>query len=645
MPVEKLFLALAISVLLMGHAPNAALARAPQQDFSAIDSTVNRLLDMYNVPGAAIGIVQNGKVIYTKGYGYADLDKKQLVDEQTVFSIGSISKSFTVLDLAQLADAGKIDLDAPVIKYLPDFKLSDPAATRTLTMRQVLSHSSGLPRADDRLALNLNSRQQIVADMVNIPMTAKPGEKWQYCNQNFVLAGYLVEQISGQTWEQYTQQYIFDPLGMKSASFGVDAIQNVTDHAQPYLPDTLEGAVPMPYTDLQKKVIELIGPAGSINANVVDMAQYAMFQLGDGSFNGKQIVSKAAFDQMHTQQISVAGMPEGNALIQLSLTQNIGYGLGWITESYRNHKLVHHDGQVAGYTAELTLAPDDKLGIVILSNLNTTLLFTEALRMSLLETLLNLKPQQDVVSALNHNFQYDPVQFKQNVAAARTYKADPAALDKVAGTYTGPAGIITVTKVNGILHLTLGSQNIELIPYALDSFLANGALGITISFKADSSGVLSVYQGDVAIGKRTSNAAPTTYMEPKGRFTVSISPGLTIQQIGDLGVIQTTNPAGIFVVAAADATGTDLQAEVTAWLVKYAQIKADAQPSNVRQIPINGATWTQYLYSLPDGQLLAVVALLQGKTVYFVSLTAKPDAIAALTPNFNALLLSFKITA
>ncbi len=168
----------------------AAVHAAP--DFSAIDATVNQLLAMYSVPGAAIGIVQNGQVVYTKGYGYADAEHKTPVTEQTVFSIGSVSKSFTVLDLAQLAEAGKVDLDAPVIRYLPDFKLSDPDATKALTIRQVLSHSTDSP-ADDRLVLGLNSRKQIVADMVNIALTGKPGQVWQYCNQNFVLAGYLVE--------------------------------------------------------------------------------------------------------------------------------------------------------------------------------------------------------------------------------------------------------------------------------------------------------------------------------------------------------------------------------------------------------------------------------------------------------------------
>ncbi len=373
--------------------------------------------------------------------------------------------------------------------------------------------------------------------MVNISLTGKPGQVWQYSNQNFVLAGYLVEQVSGQTWEQYTQQHIFDPLGLKSATFGVDAIQSAPDHAQPYLSDTLKGYALMPYSDLQKQVIDLIGPAGSINANVLDMSQYALFQLGDGTFNGKSIVPKAALDQMHTRQISVAGKPEGDSLIQISLTKDIGYGMGWFTETYQGHNVFHHGGEVAGYTSDVTLAPDDKLGIVILSNISTSIIFTEALRMSFLQTLLSVTPTQDVVGLLNKNFHLDPVQFKQKVALAQTYKADPAALDKLVGSYTGIAGTITISNLNGTLYLDLGSQHVALIPFKDDTFLASGTNGITISFKSDSGGTLNIYQDATAIGKRVAAGTATTYTDPKSHFTTTLPNGIAVQQVGDLGVI------------------------------------------------------------------------------------------------------------
>src|SRR5262249_3345834 len=156
------------------------------------------------------------------GYGYRDVKAKTTVTENTVFAIGSISKSFTSMSVMQLVDQGKIDLDSPVIKYLPDFKLADPDLTKTVTVRNIMSHASGLPRADELWYQNVPaSRKQVIDDMVKIKPTAKAGALWQYCNQNFVLAGYLVEKITGQTWEQYVKQHILDPLGMKTTNFNV----------------------------------------------------------------------------------------------------------------------------------------------------------------------------------------------------------------------------------------------------------------------------------------------------------------------------------------------------------------------------------------------------------------------------------------
>src|SRR5262249_44332417 len=154
--------------------PSMPAQAAAARDFTDIDTIVNTLIAMYHIPGVALALVQNGQVIYTKGYGYRDYVAKLPVTPKTVFSIGSITKSFTGLDIAQLVDAGKIDLDTPVIKYLPDFKLSDPDATKVLTVREVISHSSGLPRSDiSWYTRTPASRAAVIADMAKIPLTAK----------------------------------------------------------------------------------------------------------------------------------------------------------------------------------------------------------------------------------------------------------------------------------------------------------------------------------------------------------------------------------------------------------------------------------------------------------------------------------------
>ena len=237
---------------------------------------------------------------------------------------------------------------------------------------------------------------------------------------------------------------------------------------------------------------------------------------------------------------------------------------------------------------------------------------------------------------------FDPDRYVTNAAAARTYQSDAAAEDKLIGTYSGAAGQFVIQRVDKNLHVILGTQNVELIPYAPDSFLANGTLGITISFKAGATDKdpITAYQDGVEIGTR--QAASPLYTEPKGRFTVSVPTGLAAVQIGDLGVLQVINPPSTFVVAAEDAPTGEVKDAVQAWLIKYQQIK-DEKPDTPRTIPINGATWTQYVYTLADGQLLIVVALKQGNTAYFVSLKAKAADVPRLTAPFNTLLLSFQI--
>lgn len=637
-----------ISIAAMLAALMASMLSAPQvkaaSDFSDIDATITKLMAMYDVPGVGLAIVRDGKVLYTKGYGYGNVANKQTVTADTEFAIGSVTKSFTALDVGQLVDAGKIDLDTPVITYLPDFKLSDPDATKTLTVRQVISHSSGLPRYDAYWVNKVPaSRKQVIDDMKNIPMTAKPGAMWQYCNQNFVLAGYLVEKITGQTWEDYTQQHIFNALGMKSANFSVEVMQKAPDFALPYQPDVLNDYAAVPFSNEMYQGVQPMGPAGSINANVSDLAQYMLFQLGDGTSGTKQIVSKKLLDEMHTQQISLKGSTEGDLLGQLSLTSDIGYGFAWLTESYRGYRFVQHDGAIVGYTASVTLVPSEKLGVTILTNTGGANLFLEAARLNVLESLLGLKSEQNIADTINKRYQFDPVEYQKDVAAAKSYKADAAALKALEGNYVGIVGKVSVTATDKVLNVKIDGQikqDVTLVPYADNQFLVNGALGTILSFKADDKQVMGVYQKGTLIAQ---HGDTQTYADPGGQFTVQLPTGWTAQQIADLGVVQVNDPQGTIVFAAESNATDDLKTLVKNWLLKYKQISTE-EPINIRDVPINGLTWTQYLYTLADGELLAVVATKQANAVYFVSIKGKQDAVTTLSPNLNSLVMSFKIS-
>src|SRR5258708_30280250 len=215
-----------------------AQIRAQAFNFQQIDAYITNLMQMYQIPGTAIALVKDGRIIYTKGYGVRNVETGQPVTENTLFAIGSISKSFTALAISQLVDAGKIDLDHTVASYLPGFALSDSTATQTLTVRELLSQTSGLPRVDDMwLPGAPASRRQIVQDLARVKLTAQPGVLFQYSNQNHVLLGYLREQIVGQPWASHVQQHSLTPLRMDASDFGIAAMQNTPDHAAPHILD------------------------------------------------------------------------------------------------------------------------------------------------------------------------------------------------------------------------------------------------------------------------------------------------------------------------------------------------------------------------------------------------------------------------
>src|SRR5215469_911313 len=261
----------AVAVLVTSRSDSAA-------DFPDADDLMFRLMSMDKVPGAVLALIKDGSIVLEKGYGFRDLAVQAPVTTATLFNIGSISKSFTALGIAQLVDQHQVDLDAPVIRYIPDLQLSDPQATQAVTLRQLLSHTSGLP-ADEQWPQQVpGTRDGIVSEFASMPITAQPGTRFQYCSRCIVLAAYVLERITSQSWEAYTRTHIFAPLGMTTASFGPLGLEQAPDRAQPYRRDGV-GQVPVPWSRLQ--YLEPLGPGGGIDASVDEMARYALLQLDD----------------------------------------------------------------------------------------------------------------------------------------------------------------------------------------------------------------------------------------------------------------------------------------------------------------------------------------------------------------------------
>ncbi len=337
---------------------SAAAALAAAQKLDGFDDFARQELRDWKCDGFAIAIVQDGKIILSKGYGLRDVKRNLPVTGTTLFAIGSATKSFTVTALGTLVDQGKLDWDKPVRDYLPGFRLWDQFATERMTTRDLVTHRSGLPRHDLMWYNSPFTRQEIFERLRYLEPNKDFRTAFQYQNLMFMTAGYLAGQIAGTTWEQLVRKSIFEPLGMTGSNFSINDMQKSADFSQPY---QVVNDVPV---DMPFRNIDAIGPAGSINSNVEDMTKYLIMHLA----KGKGVVSAANEMQMMVPQMAISTPSPDKELGDLA------YGMGFFVTSYRGHKFVHHGGNIDGFSSLVAFLPGDNIGLVILTNQNASAL-------------------------------------------------------------------------------------------------------------------------------------------------------------------------------------------------------------------------------------------------------------------------------
>jgi len=342
---------------------SVAAQDAPLQGF---DDYVNRAIKDWEVPGLAIAVIKNDKIVFAKGYGVRELGKPSPVDERTLFAIGSSSKAFTAATVAMLVDEGKLKWDDPATKYLPSLQLYDPYATRELTVRDLLSHRVGLERGDLLWYASPYDRSEVLRRIRYLKPSSSMRSRFGYQNVMFLAAGQIIPSITGKDWDDFTRERIFVPLGMTATGTSIKTLANSNDVAVPHskFDDKVE--------TIAWRNIDNIAPAGSINSNVVDMAQWVRLQLGDGKYQDKQLISSAAIKEMHASQTIIP--LEGTMKMLYPEAHFLNYGLGWFLSDYRGRKLVEHGGAIDGMRALVAMMPEEKMGVVILTNLGGTTL-------------------------------------------------------------------------------------------------------------------------------------------------------------------------------------------------------------------------------------------------------------------------------
>ncbi len=424
----------------------------------------------FGVPGAAVAVVRDGMVIYQAGHGVRELGKPEATTVHSTFQIASTTKAFTTAAMAMLVDEGKMSWDDPVRKHVDYFRLRDAQADALVTLRDLVSHRTGLPRHDVLWVRTGYDRENLIRRMAYAKPTEPIRTKYQYQNIMFTTAGEAVGKASGLGWDRFVQQRIFEPLGMKDSSTVYAEMIGKLDRAMPHLKRD-EKAVAGQWGNYDN-----IGGAGCIASSVADMTEWLRLQMALGEYNGTRLVSAKNLQETHLPSM-FNRLTEAQREMQPEFTQTT-YGMGWSINHYRGEMLVMHAGVLSGFRALVTMAPGRKLGFVVLANLNGTQM-PEALTNSLLDEYLELPKTRDwnahMLTAVKKSEEKEALEKREKLAARKKDTRPSLDLASYVGTYEEPAyGEARVTLQEGKLRIEWARFSGALEHWHFDTFQAKG---------------------------------------------------------------------------------------------------------------------------------------------------------------------------
>jgi CubicO group peptidase (beta-lactamase class C family) len=441
-------------------------------------------LAAWEVPGCAMAAVRNGEVVLAAGWGRRDLAAELPVTSGTLFAIGSVTKAFTATAVGALVDEGLLDWDRPLRDYVPDLRLHDDVVTGRLTVTDLLSHRSGLPRHDLTWVGHPDlSRAELVRRLRFLPLSKDLREQFQYCNLGYLLAGHVVEVLSGTPWEEFVQSRLLTPVGMDRSNLSVDDLSADADHAGGY--ERRQGVVvPVP-----PRPVTAMAPAGAINSCATDMTRWLLAQLGGGQVDGRTIMSPGTVARQQTPHMLVAEDRTFPA------STRHAYGLGWLIGQYRDHRLAEHGGGIDGFQTECMLLPDDGIGVAVMTNTSSSVL-APVLAYRVLDELLGLEPL-DWFSIFKARYDTATAGLREARDARRvvTEAPLPRPLAAYAGEYQHPGyGTLTITAGRDLLKPKLGTMDLSLTHRHYETFdlewheLSDQSLLFPLMFLSDPDG-------------------------------------------------------------------------------------------------------------------------------------------------------------
>lgn len=442
------------------------------EPFPGFEQVAKEMLETWQVPGLAIGIIKHDRLLFAQGYGVRRVGAPEPVTAQTIFATGSVTKPLTALAVGILVDEGKVQWDDPVIKHLPHFQLSDPYVTKHLTIRDLLCARSGLQGgqlmvyAEDSEPATIIHRLRYLKPLTGFRL--RPMEH----TFHFFIAGQLLEAVSHQSWNDFVRERLLRPLTMSSSSTRFAETQRASDLATPhvFLHDQI---VPMPWYNMDH-----LRGAGGLNANIVDLAQWVRFLLQEGTYQGQQLVSREVMHELFTPQIVDHSPPTRSLNPEAHL---VTYGLGWYVYDYQGYRVVEHGGSPFGMHALIAMVPHEQLGLVLLTNTSSRREMLAALKLQIVDHYLARPPRNwsteymQIWREAEARQQAARIRASEDLAAQRIKDTRPSlVLEQYAGVYENALyGKARIVLEQGQLHFQYGAAlQAELRHWHYDTFQA-----------------------------------------------------------------------------------------------------------------------------------------------------------------------------
>lgn len=473
----------------------AALSLAPRAFAAPLDGWIESYLETarsrWRVPGCAVSVVQGDRLVFAGGFGMRDPARKLPATADTLFGIASLTKAFTAAGVASLVTAGRLAWDAPIRAVLADFRMAGGPEYDTVSLRDMLSHRTGLPRHDLLWYSNPSlTPQEILRRLPYLETVAPPRARHLYNNLMYILAGHAAGTVADADWAGLTRAALLAPLGIRRAAFTPDAMRADRDHARPHRLNPAKAPFEIP-----ARPEDPIDAAGALCLSARDFAAWMRMLLGQGLIDGRRVLGAREVEAVWTPAIATGGAAEGPEYAPPS------YGLGWRLDTWRGRRRVSHGGNLNGFAARITLLPEDGIGVTVLTNLSASPLAGHATS-DILDRMLDLEPRNTSDRALERR---DKAEAVAGVAAAQATLAQvpgtapSRSLTAFAGAYRHPGyGDLAVLDGPDGLRAVYNTMPMRLAHWHYDVFRARNERpedddldGLRFSFQSDMAGRVS----------------------------------------------------------------------------------------------------------------------------------------------------------